>query len=140
MAMMVLDPAEERRLKQQRALTGADRFDEVWEGVYMMAPLANNEHQQFSLQLAAICLAVVPWPDERRVYAGVNVGDREMGWKRNYRCPDVAVFLRGTRARGGPAPPLVTGSRPNDPAGINGKSSRPDGKKRLAGLRRMDQP
>jgi hypothetical protein len=45
MTMLVLDPAEERRLKRQRALTGADRFDEVWNGVYVMAPLANNEHQ-----------------------------------------------------------------------------------------------
>src|SRR5687767_9412960 len=33
MTMMVLDPAEQRRLKRERALTGADRFDEVWDGV-----------------------------------------------------------------------------------------------------------
>ncbi len=98
MTMVVLDTAEEKRLKAERARTGADRFDEVWEGVYMMAPLANNEHQLLTTQLGNVFIAVVPWPDVGTVYVGINVSDREKDWKKNYRCPDVAVFLKGTQA------------------------------------------
>ena len=98
MAMLVLDPAEDRRLRRQRALTGADRFDEVWEGVYMMAPLANNEHQFVGTQLGLICHCVIRVPDDGLVYVGVNVSDRRKGWKKNYRCPDVAVYLMGNPA------------------------------------------
>lgn len=98
MTMMVLDTTEERRLKAERARTGADRFDEVWEGVYMMAPLANNEHQSLAFRLAVVIQSVVPFPDASEVYVGVNVSDREKDWKKNYRCPDVGVFLKGTQA------------------------------------------
>jgi Uma2 family endonuclease len=99
MTLIVLDAAEERRLKAERARSGADRFDEVWEGVYMMAPLANNEHQFFATELGLICREVVLWPDDGVVYVGINISDREEGWKKNYRCPDVAVYLKGTRAK-----------------------------------------
>ena len=33
-----------------------------------------------------------------RVFPGCNVSDRPRRWKRNYRCPDVAVFLPGNPA------------------------------------------
>ena len=99
MTMLVLDPAEERRLKRERALTGADRFDEVWDGVYIMSPLANNEHQFFAVELALVIRQVVTAPTEGLVFAGVNVSDREEKWKKNYRCPDVAVFLNGNPAQ-----------------------------------------
>jgi Uma2 family endonuclease len=35
---------------------------------------------------------------EVRVIAGVNVSDRKVDWEKNYRCPDVAVVLPGSRA------------------------------------------
>jgi hypothetical protein len=47
MALVSLEPSEFKRLVRQRRVTGADRFDEVWDGVYVMAPLADNEHQSF---------------------------------------------------------------------------------------------
>jgi Uma2 family endonuclease len=99
MTMVVLDAGEEKRLKAERAANGADRFDEVWEGVYMMAPLANNEHQDVAFLLGVIFHSVVPAPGESKVNVGVNVSDREKGWKKNFRCPDVTVFLKGTRAK-----------------------------------------
>jgi Uma2 family endonuclease len=34
-------------------------------------------------------------PTEGLVFPGVNVGDRDENWKKNYRCQDVAVFLKG---------------------------------------------
>jgi hypothetical protein len=99
MPMMVLDPAEQRRLKRERALTGADRFDEVWDGVYMMAPLANNEHQWLALEFCLAIRQVISVPGDGMVFPGCNVSDREEGWKKNYRCPDVAVFLKGNPAK-----------------------------------------
>src|SRR5437870_2057812 len=98
MAVLVLDPTEQRRLKRERRLSGADRFDEVWNGVYVMAPLANNEHQYLAMQLCLAIASVVKIPDEGLVFAGVNVSDRAENWEKNYRCPDVAVFLKGNPA------------------------------------------
>jgi hypothetical protein len=37
--------------------------------------------------------------DQGIVYPGVNVSDREKGWRKNYRCPDVAVVLPGCKAK-----------------------------------------
>jgi Uma2 family endonuclease len=99
MAMMVLDADLEQRLKAERAASGADRFDEVWEGVYMMAPLANNEHQHLIAQLTwAINNALGPG-HAAVVLPGANVSDHEDDWTQNYRCPDVVVVLPGSRAR-----------------------------------------
>jgi Uma2 family endonuclease len=64
----------------------------------MMAPLPNAEHQQIAVRLAAIFEECIGWNDEAFVLAGTNVSDRRKGWETNYRCPDVAVYLPGTRA------------------------------------------
>jgi Uma2 family endonuclease len=80
-------------------LTGADRFDEVWDGVYVMAPLANNEHQYLMIQIATAIMGSVRVPEQGLVFPGCNVSDREDDWKKNYRCPDVAVFLADNPAK-----------------------------------------
>jgi len=99
MALMVLDPTEERRLKDEREASGADRYDEVWEGVYMMAPLANNEHQFLQARLTRALQDALGPTGPDLVQAGANVSDREDGWAHNYRCPDVVVVLPGSGAR-----------------------------------------
>ena len=99
MAMMVLDKYVEEQLKAERAATGADRFDEVWEGVYMMAPLANNEHQDLQAGLATVLRIAIGLDDPARVQAGANVSDRDDDWKYNYRCPDVVIVFPGGAAR-----------------------------------------
>jgi Uma2 family endonuclease len=99
MASLVLDPLLEDELKRERALTGADRFDEVWDGVYVMSPIANNEHQFLAFQIAAAIAGGIRVPDEGLVFAGCNVSDQEKDWTKNYRCPDVAVFLKGNPAQ-----------------------------------------
>src|SRR5437899_84927 len=99
MALLVLDPTYERRLKRERAKNGADRYDEVWDGVYVMAPNANNEHQYICLNLGRAIGNGTEQPQEGQVFGGCNVSDREAGWTKNYRCPDVAVFLAGNRAK-----------------------------------------
>ena len=43
MLTLVTDPAISLRLIQQRRDAGIDQFDEVWEGMYVMAPAPNDE-------------------------------------------------------------------------------------------------
>jgi Uma2 family endonuclease len=99
MATLVIDPDLEERLQAERRASGADRYDEVWEGVYHMSPLAGNLHQQIVARLTGIFYNTIDLPGLGLVRAGVNVSDREEGWEFNYRVPDVAVFLAGTAAR-----------------------------------------
>jgi Uma2 family endonuclease len=98
MNLLVCDPEKVERLIAERKASGFDRYDEVWEGVYIMAPLANNEHQ---LLTTDVCFVLREGVDREQglIFAGVNVSDREEGWEHNYRCPDVAVYLKGNRAR-----------------------------------------
>jgi Uma2 family endonuclease len=100
MATLVNDAAALERLIAERAATGADRYDEVWEGAYMMNPLANNEHQRLALRIALILQNILGWSDEvGEVFAGVNLSDRETGWEHNFRAPDVALFLKSGTAK-----------------------------------------
>lgn len=99
MSVLVCDPQESARLIAQRQALGVDRFDEVWEGVYVMAPLANNEHQDLGFRLGVVIKEMVAWPDEGIVFIGVNVSDREEDWQFNYRIPDVAAYLTGNPAK-----------------------------------------
>jgi Uma2 family endonuclease len=103
MTMLICDEIAEQEIQQaileQRRASGGDRFDEVWDGVYVMSPLANNEHQHLGTRLASIYVFVTGWDEDCRVCAGCNVSDREDDWRLNYRVPDAAVFLPGTKAR-----------------------------------------
>jgi Uma2 family endonuclease len=99
MAMLVCDPFVEERLRAEREAKGLDLWDEVWEGMYVRAPLANDEHQFLQTRLATILDFVVGLAGKGEVRAGVNVSDRIEQWEHNYRCPDVAVFLNGGAAR-----------------------------------------
>ncbi len=98
MATVVLDDALAKRLRAERAACGGDRYDEVWEGTYMMAPMPNNEHQQFVSRLTRIFDEVVGDANLGTAYSGVNVSDRVDDWEHNYRVPDVAVFLNDSAA------------------------------------------
>jgi Uma2 family endonuclease len=98
MPTLVMDPHLEEQLLENRRAWGGDKFDEVWDGVYVMAPLANIEHQQLMSNLSAAFVAAFANQTEVRVFAGVNVSDRREGWEHNYRCPNVAVVLPGSRA------------------------------------------
>src|SRR3954467_7336334 len=98
MATLIKNPELEERLRAERRTSGADRWDEVWEGVYVMAPLPNDEHQFLQSRLNTILDNTIGLTSGAQVRAGVNVSDRE-DWTKNYRCPDVAVFLEGTAAQ-----------------------------------------
>ena len=99
MAALIADPGVEERLIAERRARGWDRKDEVWNGIYIIMPDANVEHQELVGQLTVALSAVVHPPAGGKVYPGLNLSDRIDDWKYNYRCPDVAVFLAGNTAQ-----------------------------------------
>ncbi len=76
MSLMIHDTILANDILARRRAAGADRYDEVWEGVYVMSPLANNEHQGLVTQLSIAIGTVVDWQDLGRTLAGANVSDR----------------------------------------------------------------
>jgi Uma2 family endonuclease len=98
MAALIQDIDLSRRLIAERQRLGHDRWDEVWEGVYVMNPLPNDEHQEIQLRLGSVLLDAIDTPRLGKVRGGVNVSDREAEWDKNFRCPDVVVFLNDTKA------------------------------------------
>ena len=98
MTAMILDSHLEHELRRERQRTGADRYDEVWDGVYVMSPMANNAHQGIVSTMAAILLPAIQMKDLGCVLAGANVSDHPSDWTKNYRCPDVVVYLTGNPA------------------------------------------
>jgi Uma2 family endonuclease len=100
-ALVSLEPSELKRLIRQRRRCGGDRFDEVWDRVYVMAPPADNEHQSLGFDLAITFKDASDIFERAKVFHGCNVSDRSERWKRNYRCPDVAVFLPDNPAEDG---------------------------------------
>lgn len=81
------------RLRKQ---TGADRFDEVWDGVLHMPPAPSVDHQDTASGICAFFRGV--WAARTGgvalVQANVSTPDR---WDRDYRISDVAVMTREDR-------------------------------------------
>lgn len=97
MPRMILPADKMRRIIRQRQLNKADRKDEVWNGVYVMSPDPNNVHQILVFKLASAIHAAFD-DDRTLVLPGANITDRADDWTKNYRCPDVLVFLPGNPA------------------------------------------
>ena len=98
MAILVLDPGKEVQLRHLWPGLDDDRLTEVWEGVTVVSPLANNEHQNLVNNLGGIFWLVIFQASLGRVLQGVNLSDRTPNWLENYRNPDVAVYLNGNPA------------------------------------------
>lgn len=98
MATLIRERSIEARVLAERKAQGLDRWDEVWEGVYVMPPYPNIEHQFLQSRLNTILDLAVGLVGAGQVLPGLNVSDRIEGWTDNYRCPDVAVLLKGGRA------------------------------------------
>lgn len=75
----------------QRKRTGADKWDEMWDGVLHMAPMPNRAHQSFSWALETYLRT--RWAPHRkaRVYHDVNLA-APGGWPDNYRIPDLIIL------------------------------------------------
>jgi Uma2 family endonuclease len=98
MTMLIKDPRLEENLIESRKRTDADRWDEVWEGVYVVSPLPNNEHQQIVSWFIEILAETIRRQELGEVFPGVNLSDQDEDWKYNYRAPDVVVFLKTGKA------------------------------------------
>ncbi len=98
MSMLIENPRVEEELKAQRQAWGADHHDEVWEGVYFMPPMANDDHQDLVLEFASVLRAVVSKPGLGKVRPGINLAASAEGWEDDYRVPDVVAFLADTAA------------------------------------------
>ncbi|WP_435016555.1 Uma2 family endonuclease [Tundrisphaera sp. TA3] len=96
--LVVLDPEDLKQIIRRRRKTGADRYDEVWDGVYVMSPIADNNHQRLASQFVIAIDGALKPQINAIVLAGTNVSDRKVKWQKNYRVPDVAVFLPGNPA------------------------------------------
>ncbi|MCI0360751.1 MAG: Uma2 family endonuclease [Planctomycetaceae bacterium] len=99
MTAVILDRRLERAMIARRRRLGIDGRDEVWNGVYVMAPEADVEHQEFAFDLAVVFAEAIKRAGLGRCTHGVNISDRKRGWMKNYRVPDAAVFLNGTTAQ-----------------------------------------
>jgi Uma2 family endonuclease len=77
---------------KQRKVTGADRYDEMWDGVLHMPPMPNRFHQDLNWALETYLRLV--WIPTRvaKVHHDVNVTPVG-GWPHNYRAPDLIILL-----------------------------------------------
>jgi Uma2 family endonuclease len=77
-------PPELEALLERRRRAGADRLDEVWEGVYHVVPAPSGEHADIAQQLAELlgplARAAGLWPSMHEF----NVGES----KHDFRVPD----------------------------------------------------
>ena len=120
MTMLIENPWLEEQLKEQRRAWGADHHDEIWEGVYFMAPLPDNEHQELIFEISCLLAATVDKPRLGDVRPGVNLAASAENWEHDYRVQDVVVFLADTAAENhddfwiGPADFVIEITTPGD--------------------------
>ena len=98
MAILVLDPVREATIRKLWPDVDHERSTEVWEGVTVMSPLANDDHQTLAGRLYIACSAAIEDTGLGDVRPAINLSDRVEDWAQNYRNPDMSVFLNGTAA------------------------------------------
>jgi Uma2 family endonuclease len=85
-----------------RKRTGADRFDEMWDGVLHMPPAPSVDHQDTASAICSFFREVWAARTGGLALVQANVSTPER-WDRDYRISDVAVVMREDR----PAPGAV---------------------------------
>lgn len=98
MPKVLLQPDQFKRLLRRRRAIGADFLDEVWNGVYVMSPEADNQHQKLAGNFVTALNNALGDIEGISVNPTINVSDREVDWRKNYRVPDASVFLSGNPA------------------------------------------
>ena len=98
MTMLILNPDVQAEIQNHRKANGLDKYDEVWEGVTVVMPLPNDEHQEIVVTICHVFLLALGWPCPHQLRAGINLSDRIYDWTSNYREPDVAIYLAGNPA------------------------------------------
>jgi Uma2 family endonuclease len=74
-----------------RKKTGADRWDEMWDGVLHMAPAPNRYHQDLEGGLEAFLRQHWAPRTRGKVYHQINVA-RPGRWPNDFRIPDVVLL------------------------------------------------
>jgi Uma2 family endonuclease len=96
MTMMVQASTDEApellALIEQRRVTGQDRWDEWWEGVYRIVTGPTVEHQRFLMALTMVLIEKLADPT-MEVLPGINIGID----KRDARVPDIAILSKNER-------------------------------------------
>ena len=75
-----------------RKTTGADRYDEMWDGVLHMGPMPNRRHQDLEGALESWLRTHWTRQSGGKVYHQINVASIG-GWTNNYRVPDLVLLL-----------------------------------------------
>jgi hypothetical protein len=82
-------PEELEALIESRRATGADLYDEVWEGDYHMNPAPRIPHAKLGARLAALLAHLAP-------ARGLDVVDAfNIGAPNDYRIPDLGLLRPG---------------------------------------------
>jgi Uma2 family endonuclease len=87
---MILDRELIRRAYAIRTAHGNLPHDEVWDGLLVLYPLPDNEHQEIKSQLL---LPLAATDNRGALRLGVNISDRREDWMTNFRCPDLVAYL-----------------------------------------------
>jgi len=96
--LRIRDPELIREWIRERQRMDVDQHDEVWEGVYVVPPLATNWHQNIVQWLSYVLFNIVNLEHRGSVFPGANVSDRRDGWNHSFRAPDIVVVLNGSTA------------------------------------------
>ena len=76
---------------EERKRIGADRWDEMWEGVLHMAPAPNKRHNRLQFQLCDWLDKHWARPFGNQVDLTINVASVG-GWPHDYRIPDIVLL------------------------------------------------
>ncbi len=104
----------DERLLAERRRRGADRWDEMWEGVLHMVPPPSGRHQRFGTRLATLLATIA---DGRGLLCSYETGLFRPGVDDDYRVPDLCCYrpdLATDRGVDGPADLVIEIRSPGD--------------------------
>jgi Uma2 family endonuclease len=96
--LLIRDAGLFDQLIEERKRKGLDRYDEVWEGMYLIRSTPSKAQHRLVGDLGDILRQVTRKAGLGQSYPGANVSDRRKGWEHNYRVPDLLVVLNNSRA------------------------------------------
>jgi len=97
MQTLLADPSVANHIIAQRRAAGIDAHDEVWDGVYVMPPAADNEHNRLAGRLDRVLDAVARTRGGESI-PSPNLSDRLQQWVDNFRVPDVVTLVHDSAA------------------------------------------
>ena len=96
-------PFEVQALMERRRRAGADRHDEIWDGVLHMRPDPSRAHVSVQQQLAELLGPLARAAGLDPGISGFNLGESEL----DFRCPDGGLFREPSTAVWNPTAALV---------------------------------